>query len=102
MNRLQSLIIVAFCLVLAQSSTVFALARGHEDIAVVKYYNPKTGVTKPFFSFGWYVENDIAPGTTEWDLITESNANMVQLASLRSGNDKIFLGPFLDNLVHST
>ena len=94
MNSLQSLIIVLICLVLAQSSTVFALARGHEDIAVVKYYNPKTGVTQPFFSFGWYVDNGIAPGTPEWDLIAQSNANMVHLVNLRSGSA---LGTFLDN-----
>ncbi len=60
----------------------------------IEYYNPTTGKTAPFFSFGWYVGNDIAPGTTEWDLITDSNANMVYLTN-QLNNDGI--GPFLDN-----
>ena len=88
------LIIVVISFVLVQSSVVFALARGHDGIAAVKYYNPKTGETKPFFSFGWYVENDIAPGTTEWDLITESGAQIVHVPDLRFST--IDIGAFLD------
>ena len=60
----------------------------------IQYYNPSTGTSAPFFSFGWYVGNDIGPGQTEWDLITDSNANMVQLTSLLSDSG---VDTFLDN-----
>ena len=97
MRYLRILVIVVTSLILVQSSAVFALARGHDGIAVIKYYNPKTGKSAPFFPIGgWYLEYGMEQDGrhTDWDLIVASGANVVHMQDLRFST--IDIGPFLD------
>ncbi len=100
MNYLRNLlIVVVVCLVLVQSLAVFALGRGHDGIAAVKYYNPKTGESKPFFPFGWYIGYVPKPDgrhvfNVDWDLIIASGAQIVHVPDLRFST--IDIGAFLD------